>query len=115
MSDCPKFVRGILTPAAASCVVALADPNDLAAARRMLRNTQGIASEQFVLVDLPDVLLPGFSWCLERLQKISQSDDHLAFSSLIAPDPPSREGLNNPPKYSDEEGKQSANHQFLFS
>lgn len=84
----------------ASCVLALADPSDLSAARRLLYNKHGLLSEQFVLVDLPSVLYPGFSWCLERLKMISRSNDHMAFSSLIAPDPLSTsDDFNEPPLY----------------
>jgi len=84
----------------ASCVVALADPSDLSAARRLLYNKHGLLSEQFILVDLPSVLLPGFSWCLERLKMISRSNDQMAFSSLIAPDPLSTsDNFNEPPLY----------------
>lgn len=92
--ECPA------NPGTASCVVALADPSDLSAARRLLYNKHGLLSEQFVLVDMPSILYPGFSWCLERLKMISGSNDQMAFSSLIAPDPLSTsDKFNEPPLY----------------
>lgn len=86
----------------ASCVVCLADLSDLAAARRLLFNKQSMLSEQFVLVDLPNVLLPGFSWCLERLKLISRSEEQMAFSSLIATHP-TVSNINEPPQYTEGE------------
>ena len=77
----------------------MADPLDLPAARRLLFNKQGSLSEQFVLIDLPNVLLAGFSWCLERLKMMSQSNEQMAFSTSIAPVRPARKTFHQPPEY----------------
>lgn len=86
--------------AAASCLLALADPNDLASLRRLLLNHRKILSERFVLVDFPKVLLPGFSWCLERLKSISRPEYVMPFSELIAPHKYGHQTVNKCPQYS---------------
>ena len=88
---------------AASCLLALADPNDLASLRRLLLNHRKILSERFVLVDFPKVLLPGFSWCLERLKSISRPEYDMPFSELIAPDKYGTPMVNRCPQYSSTE------------
>ena len=49
-------------------------------------------------------MLPGFSWCLERLKSISQDDYDLPFAELIASDTSGVIGTNGPPQYGWNEG-----------
>ena len=79
------FLWSEINNRAASCLLTLADPNDLASVRRLLLNSQKVLSERYVLVDFPKVLLPGFSWCLERLKSVMQQGCDMPFSELIAP------------------------------
>lgn len=53
--------------------------------RRLLLNSRKVLSERYVLVDFPKVLLPGFSWCLERLKSVMQQGCDMPFPDLIAP------------------------------
>lgn len=52
-----------------------------------------------MLVDFPSVLLPGFSWCLERLKSISRHGYDLPFSDLIASENFGIPGAHGPPQY----------------
>lgn len=88
---------------AASCLLTLADPNDLATLRRLLLNRRSILRERFVLVDFPKVLLPGFAWCLERLKSIAEPGYDMPFSELIAPEMFGAQTINNPPQYGETE------------
>ena len=46
---------------------------------------RGLLSETFVLVELPGVLLAGFSPVLQQLQNLSDDNEDIAFISAIAP------------------------------
>ncbi|KAI9870942.1 MAG: hypothetical protein M1830_003607 [Pleopsidium flavum] len=57
------------------------DQEDL---RRVLYYSQGILNGRFTLIEFPNTLLPGFSWCLKRLQELYDHHD-IAFGHQIAP------------------------------
>ena len=53
-----------------------------------------------MLVDFPKVLLPGFSWCLERLKSVMQQGCDMPFPELIAPMEHEMQNLDRSPQYS---------------
>lgn len=50
-------------------------------------------------MELPNTLYAGFYWTLKQLQKQSQSEERLAFLSLISPWVPGESPEVSPPKY----------------
>ena len=93
-------MKAITNKRVASCLLALADPNDVASLRRLILNHRGVFSERFVLVDFPKVLLPGFAWCLERLKAMAEPNYNMPFSELIAPEVYGNHPISKPPQYS---------------
>ncbi|KAL8792460.1 MAG: hypothetical protein Q9195_004916 [Heterodermia aff. obscurata] len=97
--DVASEVSSKINSRAASCLLTLADPNDLASARRLLLNSRKVLCERYVLVDFPKVLLPGFSWCLERLKSITQQGCDMPFPELIAPMEHEMQEIDCSPQY----------------
>ena len=82
----------------AAVQLSFADRSNVEDVRRMLYYFQGLMKGEFVIVDLPRVLLPGFGVHLKRLQELSAKQD-FAFSSLVAPEDPMKATPNPPPAY----------------
>ena len=92
-----------LTPAA-SVTMTLAEPNDMAAMRRLFANTKGAISEKFILVAFPGTILAGFYYVLQQLQNLASKSDDFAFSEFIVPNPEKACPVLSPPKYAMSEG-----------
>ena len=65
----------------------------------MLYNQQGLLTESFALVEVPNVLLAGFFWTLKNLQTISASGQQIAFIDEIAPSQAESSPQVSPPVY----------------
>ena len=88
----------------ASVTLTLAEPNDMAAMRRLFANTEGAMSEDFILVAFPGMMLAGFYFVLQQLQNLASKDDEIAFAEFITPITEKPNPVLLPPKYAMSEG-----------
>ena len=88
----------------ASVVLSLANTGDTGAVRRLLYNSQGLLSEKFVLLELPNALYAGFYWTLKQLQSQSANKEELAFVSSIAPTTAGTSPVVSLPEYAATDG-----------
>ncbi|MCJ1476027.1 hypothetical protein MMC13_004691 [Lambiella insularis] len=86
-----------------SIQLSFADSEDIAAIRRCAYYMHGLIKATFVLVDLPNVLLPSFALHLDRLQKLAISRD-FSFAAHIAPSSPTENMAMAPPSYATANG-----------
>ena len=89
---------------AASVTMTLAEPNDMAAIRRLFAHSKGAISEKFILVAFPGMILAGFYFVLQHLQNLASKSDDIAFSEFIAPTSEGPYPILLPPKYAMSEG-----------
>lgn len=92
-----------LTPIA-SVTLTLAEPSNMAAMRRLFAITQGVISEDLILVAFPGVILAGFYYVLQQLQNLASNNDEIAFSEFITPAMEKGKAVLLPPKYAMSEG-----------
>lgn len=89
---------------AASVTMTLAEPNDMAAIRRLFAHSKGAILERFILVAFPGMMLAGFYFVLQHLQNLASKSDDIAFSEFIAPTSEGPYPVLLPPKYAMSEG-----------
>jgi hypothetical protein len=87
----------------ASVQLSFADRSDSLGVRRCAYYTQGLLQGTFVLVDLPNLLLPSFVHCLKHLQKFA-SNPMFAFSKYLTPSGSSNCVTFPPPAYASASG-----------
>ena len=89
----------------ASVVLSFADPFDISALRRLLYNSNNLMTESFALVDLPGVLLAGFSHTLKRIQigAIDEQSEMPFLNTLRTSGPPIKPTVSCP-RYASKEG-----------
>lgn len=87
----------------AAIQLSFANREDVTSVRRCAYYMHGLIKASFVLVDLPNVLLPGFAHHLDRLQKLAIVPD-FAFATQIAPSSPSDNTIMSPPSYATSQG-----------